>query len=75
MANHIAIDMVNEGIDKEKSRNFKKISDTKKSKQIVIIQNIIILFPLVGGNIFMMKFKNDCYWVEIILLSKSKMKN
>ena len=33
LANHIAKNMVNEGIDKEKSRNSKKVSDTKKSKK------------------------------------------
>ena len=33
LANHIAINMDNEGIDKEKTRNFKKINDTKKSKK------------------------------------------
>ena len=33
LANHIAINMDNEGIDKEKTRNFKKVNDTKKSKK------------------------------------------
>ena len=31
--------------------------------------------PSSWDNIFMMKFKRDCYWVVIILLRKSKMKH
>ena len=54
LANHIAINMVNEGIDEEKSRKWKNVGNPKKSKTyIVIIRNITVFFPLVGINIFM----------------------
>ena len=75
MANHIAKNMVNEGIDKEKSRNSKKVSDTKKSKKYCDHSKYLKKFPTSWVNIFMMKFKKYCYWVAIILLTKSKMAN
>ena len=48
LANHIAINMDNEGIDKEKLGISKKLTIPRSQKNIVIIRNIKILFPLVG---------------------------
>ena len=75
LENHIAINMVNEAIDEEKFKNSKKLAILRSQKNIVIMRDITNIFPLVGINIFMMKFKKDCNWVAIILLRKSMMKN
>ena len=74
MANHIAINMVNEAIDEVNLRS-KKLAILRSQTNIVIMQNITNIFPLVGIYIFMMKFKTDYNWVAIILLTKPKMKN
>ena len=56
LVNHIVINMVNEGIDKDKSRNSKKVSDTKKSKKYCDHSKYQNFIPASVVKIFMMKF-------------------
>ena len=75
LANHIAINMVNEGIDNEKFRNSKKVSDTKKSKKRCDHSKCKKFIPASWVKYIQNEIKKDYYWVVIILLTKSKMNN